>query len=99
MKKNFFYLPVILIFAFSGLTCKKETTKQDTNSQSEEILIDSRNQIINASEINEKIKTGQNIKYKNATIIGDINFLVSEDKYLITSQLINTGFQFFFTIN
>jgi len=81
--KKYFYLPVILIFAVVTFTCKNNISKQ-----SFEDLTDSRDQIINASEINKKIRKAQNIEYKNATIIGDINFLTSKEKYLLTPQLV-----------
>lgn len=59
------------------------------NSEKNETDIEnSRGKIIDASEINNKIKNGEAIQYKNATIIGDIDFTNSSEKSIETPQLI-----------
>ena len=71
-----YILPIIIIFFIS---CNKEVQTE---------IPDSRTKIINASEINKKIKKGEDVTYKNATIIGDIDFTRSNNASLITGNLI-----------
>ncbi|NOZ36179.1 MAG: hypothetical protein GXO80_12895 [Chlorobi bacterium] len=49
---------------------------------------DSRSKIIDASEINNKLSKEKNIILRNATIIGDIDFTKSKEKYLVNANLI-----------
>ncbi|NPA68921.1 MAG: hypothetical protein GXO50_09970 [Chlorobi bacterium] len=77
MKKVYFSIVFFSILFFS---CKQ-------NNQENEIP-DSRSRIIEASVINKKIKKGEGIAYRNATIIGDIDFTGSNDASLITGNLI-----------
>lgn len=81
--KKYFYLSIILIYAIVTFKCT-----DDTPEQSSEELFDSRNLIINAADINKKIKKGKDIEYRNATIIGDLIFLASNEKNLLTPQLV-----------
>ncbi|MCF6366748.1 MAG: hypothetical protein L3J35_11155 [Bacteroidales bacterium] len=72
---------VLVLFVFLLFYSCKNKEKQNTVNQ------EARNKIINASEINKKIRNEENIVYKDATIIGDINFLNSEDFNLETPFL------------
>ncbi len=75
------YLMLIYIPIFF-LSCQKQKPVNINEDA------DARSQIISSEEINNKIKTGENILYKNATITGDVDFLISNDKNFMTPQLI-----------
>jgi len=68
--KYFVLLPVLLLF----FSC---------NHKPETEIPDSRTKIINASEINKKIKNGKDIAYRNATIVGDIDFTILRLYFMI----------------
>jgi hypothetical protein len=80
MMRNFTSL--ILLILFLNYNCKQKPGNKLTFDA------DARSQIIYSEEINKKIIENKNIQYKDATIIGDINFLNSEDKNLISPQLV-----------
>ena len=73
MKKIFFYSFLILILA----TACKNNTKQK--------IPDAGNKIIQASEINRKIKKGEAVLMRNAAILGDIDFTLAENSNIINS--------------
>jgi len=60
---------------------------------------DSRSRIIQSSEINNKIKKGKDIVYKNVTVIGDIDFTQAGEVSIITGNLVksyvNSGIVFY----
>ncbi len=71
-----YIFPIIIIFFIS---CNNDLQTE---------IPDSRTKIINASEINIKIKKGEDLTYKNATIMGDIDFTQSNEASLITGNLV-----------
>ena len=75
--KNFIFVFIIPLTLL--ISCNKE----------EKINFDdSRSKIIDASEINNKLSKEKNIILRNATIIGDIDFTKSKERYLVNANLI-----------
>ena len=74
-----------ILFLFLSLTilaCNNpdsDIKKQDNNA---------RETIIDASEINNKIKNNKPINYSNSVIIGDVDFTASKDYYIETPGII-----------
>jgi len=68
MKKQ---LTAYLLIAFSFFiflgSCKQEVKKEKVN-------LEARSEIIDAKEINQLLKSGKNVAFKNSTITGDIDF-------------------------
>ena len=80
--KNKLFLTLLIPFFISCQSNKTEdfkTLEEDPEA---------RTLIINADEINKKIKKGRDIAYKNATIMGDINFLNAREVNLELPYLI-----------
>ncbi len=76
------YTLIFTVILFLFVSCKKEEAKTE--------IPDSRTKIVNSSEINKKIKNGEDIAYRNATIIGNIDFTNSGDVSLITKNLMKS---------
>lgn len=74
----------IIILAVSLLIFSCNKAVKNTDIKQVEKKQEAREKIIQASEINSKIKNQENILYKDVTIIGDITFLSSDDKNLVT---------------
>jgi len=83
MKKHILFIAILALL----FSCNKE--KENVNTEDIKQKQEAREKIIQASEINTKIKNQENILYKDVTIIGDINFLISEDKNLTTPFMEN----------
>ncbi len=75
MKKQTILLVLSVLFLFS---CKQEVKKEVQNTN----LAEARSTIIDATEINNKIQTGEDLAYGNTTINGDIDFTNSKDSYV-----------------
>ncbi len=67
---------IILLTGIFFFSCSQTTENKDINKDTNK---DARSKIVKALEINNKIKNQTNIQYKDVTIIGDIDFLFSED--------------------
>ena len=84
MTTKFIYLTFLSLLVLST-SCKQKA--ENTDILQDTINQEARAKIINVSEINSKIKNEENIVYKDATIVGDIDFLYSEDFNLETPIL------------
>ncbi len=80
MKHAFFFILITGLF-FIQTSCRQKKEK----SQAEK---DARSTIIRASEINEKIKNGEDVIYQYVTIVGDIDFNLSEDKSILYPNIV-----------
>ncbi len=72
-----------ILFLILPTACQNDKVQSAGNNA------ESRSSIIQASSINTQIKNGKNIIYKDASIIGDINFLNSTDKNAVSPNLMN----------
>ena len=70
---------IFIIFVLITFSCSNKQKNAEPGTH---------NKIINASEINNKIKNGEDIILYNATIIGDIDFTLAKDKSVISPGLI-----------
>ncbi len=82
------YRYIFLFFLLALFSCTQVQEKEPGENKDVSKQSEARSEIIDAQEINQKIAEGETILYKNATIVGDVDFCVSQDKDMVNPQLL-----------